>query len=73
MEVKLGAVDKESRVLVDRTKSLNDHLDKKSILVEKTDSKLDQTIRQVNMLQRDLGTLNVQITEIERNNDRNLD
>lgn len=42
--LKLQTLDKENRNLLDRQRSLNDHLDNKIIALDKTTAKLDQTV-----------------------------
>lgn len=57
--LKLATMEKEHKTLIERTKNMNEHLDKKSSMYEKTDQKFDQTMRQVNLLQNENGHLNM--------------
>lgn len=68
--VKMQTLEKENRNLLDRQRSLNDHLDNKIVALEKTGGKLDQTLYSVNTQQQQISALDVQINEIERNIER---
>ena len=73
LSLKLATMEKENKNLAERTYSMNDLLEKKSLMFERTDSNHDQAMRQVGLLQREIGALNVHITELERSNDRSLE
>jgi uncharacterized membrane protein len=50
LSLKLGTMEKEHKTLHERTKNMNEHLDKKSAMFERTDSKNEQTMRQGGLL-----------------------
>jgi peptidoglycan hydrolase CwlO-like protein len=71
--VKLTILEKEHKALVDRTKHLNDQVENRVVLIDKTNAKLDDTHRHIGDLQGAINGLDVEINEVERQNDRHVE
>ena len=73
LKAKLTMLEKEQKALIDRTRSLNETVDNKSVQIEKTQVKLDGVTRDVHTLSHQIQALDVDINEVERSNARHLD
>lgn len=70
---KYQLLEKESKSLIDRAKHLNEQVDQKAISVDKTSQRLESVDRDIVSLKQAIISIDVDINDVERSNDRNLE
>jgi hypothetical protein len=61
-------LDREERQLNDRIRTLSEAVDQKVFAIEKTNSKLDNTLREGEQVKQTVGALDYQVQELTRSN-----
>lgn len=72
-KTKLQVLEKEQRNLNDRSQHLNETVDQRSIQIDRTIQKLDGLDREISILKQNIISIDVDINDVERANDRAIE
>jgi chromosome segregation ATPase len=72
-KTKISVLEKEHKTLVERTRQLSDQCDQKSLAVSATSQKLDSVERDIVVVRQTIHSLDVDINDAERSNDRAIE
>jgi 16S rRNA U516 pseudouridylate synthase RsuA-like enzyme len=69
----MQVLDREERQLNERIRTLGEAVDQKVFIIEKTNAKLDSTLREGDQVKQVVATLDYQIQELTRVNAASID
>jgi chromosome segregation ATPase len=72
-KLRLQVLDREERQLNDRIRTLSEAVDQKVFAIEKTNAKLDTTMRDGDLVKQAVATLDYQVQELTRSNAQTIE